>query len=165
MPVTIEAVKAVPRVRSSSPFRKSSARIPKPLCSRDQRERGAGSRHCIRCYRRVMSGLCARHRDSAGERRCVTWDTGSSTPGSVQRPLLHASRHKVTVGSPGTGIGRCLGTFGELLQGALPIERQEFLVTLPITKVRPQSSRRCTGLRCARFPLRTKRSHGDWRRS
>jgi uncharacterized protein involved in propanediol utilization len=39
----------------------------------------------------------------------------------------------VTVGSPRTGIGRCLGTFGELLQGALPLERQEFLVTLPIT--------------------------------
>lgn len=38
------------------------------------------------------------------------------------------------VGSPRTGIGRCLGTFGELLQGALPIERREFLVTLPITE-------------------------------
>jgi len=37
------------------------------------------------------------------------------------------------MGSPRTGIGRCPGTFGELLQGALPIERQEFLVTLPIT--------------------------------
>jgi uncharacterized protein involved in propanediol utilization len=40
----------------------------------------------------------------------------------------------VTMGSPGTGIGRCLGTFGELLQGALPIERREFLVTLPISE-------------------------------
>jgi L-threonine kinase len=38
------------------------------------------------------------------------------------------------MGSPKTGIGRCLGTFGELLQGALPIERREFLVTLPITE-------------------------------
>jgi uncharacterized protein involved in propanediol utilization len=38
------------------------------------------------------------------------------------------------MGSPGTGIGRCFGTFGELLQGALPIERREFLVTLPITE-------------------------------
>ena len=47
---------------------------------------------------------------------------------------LCISRHKVTVGSPRTGIGRCLGTFGELLQGALPVERQEFLVTLPITQ-------------------------------
>jgi uncharacterized protein involved in propanediol utilization len=37
------------------------------------------------------------------------------------------------MGSPRTGIGRCPGTFGELLQGALPIERREFLVTLPIT--------------------------------
>jgi uncharacterized protein involved in propanediol utilization len=36
--------------------------------------------------------------------------------------------------NPRTGIGRCLGTFGELLQGALPIERREFLVTLPITE-------------------------------
>jgi len=40
----------------------------------------------------------------------------------------------MTMGSPGTGIGRCPGTFGELLQGALPIERREFLVTLPITE-------------------------------
>ena len=38
------------------------------------------------------------------------------------------------MGGPRTGIGRCLGTFGELLQGALPIERREFLVTLPITE-------------------------------
>lgn len=38
------------------------------------------------------------------------------------------------MGSPRTGIGRCPGTFGELLQGALPIERREFLVTLPITE-------------------------------
>src|SRR5215212_5781653 len=47
--------------------------------------------------------------------------------------LDQRSQHKVTMGSPRTGIGRCLGTFGELLQGALPIERREFLVTLPIT--------------------------------
>jgi uncharacterized protein involved in propanediol utilization len=38
------------------------------------------------------------------------------------------------MGNPRTGIGRCPGTFGELLQGALPIERREFLVTLPITE-------------------------------
>ncbi len=38
------------------------------------------------------------------------------------------------MGSPRTGIGWCLGTFGELLQGALPIEKREFLVTLPITE-------------------------------
>src|SRR5215212_9088927 len=51
------------------------------------------------------------------------------TPALDQR-----SQHKVTMGNPRTGIGRCLGTFGELLQGALPIERREFLVTLPITE-------------------------------
>ena len=33
-----------------------------------------------------------------------------------------------------TGFGRCPGTFGELLQGALPAQRREFLVTLPITR-------------------------------
>jgi uncharacterized protein involved in propanediol utilization len=38
------------------------------------------------------------------------------------------------MGSPRTGIGRCPGTFGELLQGVLPIESREFLVTLPITE-------------------------------
>ncbi len=38
------------------------------------------------------------------------------------------------MGSPRTGIGWCLGTFGELLQGVLPTERREFLVTLPITE-------------------------------
>jgi L-threonine kinase len=38
------------------------------------------------------------------------------------------------MGGPRTGIGRCFGTFGELLQGALPFERREFLVTLPITE-------------------------------
>jgi len=38
------------------------------------------------------------------------------------------------MGSPRTGIGRCLGTFGELLQGALPTEGREFLVTLSITE-------------------------------
>ncbi len=32
-----------------------------------------------------------------------------------------------------TGIGRCFGTFGELLQGALP-SGKEFLVTLPISR-------------------------------
>ena len=32
------------------------------------------------------------------------------------------------------GIGRCCGTFGELLQGVLPQQRREFLVTLPISR-------------------------------
>jgi uncharacterized protein involved in propanediol utilization len=33
-----------------------------------------------------------------------------------------------------TDIGRCFGTFGELLQGVLPDQEREFLVTLPITR-------------------------------
>ncbi len=37
-------------------------------------------------------------------------------------------------GSARTGIGRCFGTFGELLQGALPVRGREFLVTLPISR-------------------------------
>ena len=32
------------------------------------------------------------------------------------------------------GIGRCSGTFGELLQGVLPGQEREFLVTLPIAR-------------------------------
>jgi uncharacterized protein involved in propanediol utilization len=33
-----------------------------------------------------------------------------------------------------TGIGKCFGTFGELLQGVLPGKMRGFLVTLPITR-------------------------------
>ena len=33
-----------------------------------------------------------------------------------------------------TGIGSCFGTFGELLQGVLPDQEREFLVTLPIAR-------------------------------
>lgn len=33
-----------------------------------------------------------------------------------------------------TGTGRCFGTFGELLQGAIADRQQEFLVTLPISR-------------------------------
>ena len=33
-----------------------------------------------------------------------------------------------------TGIGRCFGTFGELLQGVLPGQEREFLVTLPVAR-------------------------------
>ena len=33
-----------------------------------------------------------------------------------------------------TGVGRCFGTFGELLQGALPGQGRRFLVTLPIAR-------------------------------
>lgn len=32
------------------------------------------------------------------------------------------------------GVGRCFGTFGELLQGVLPDRGREFLVTLPISR-------------------------------
>lgn len=32
------------------------------------------------------------------------------------------------------GVGRCCGTFGELLQGVLPRQSREFLVTLPISR-------------------------------
>ena len=32
------------------------------------------------------------------------------------------------------GVGRCCGTFGELLQGVLPRQRREFLVPLPISR-------------------------------
>ncbi|ACU38341.1 kinase [Actinosynnema mirum] len=35
---------------------------------------------------------------------------------------------------PGTGQGRACGTFGELLQGVLPVEERDFLVTLPIAE-------------------------------
>lgn len=47
---------------------------------------------------------------------------------------------KVTPRPPGTlrgqrvGVGRCFGTFGELLQGVLPDRGREFLVTLPISR-------------------------------
>jgi uncharacterized protein involved in propanediol utilization len=34
----------------------------------------------------------------------------------------------------GTGIGRCFGTFGELIQGALPPGGRDFLVTLPVSR-------------------------------
>ncbi len=33
-----------------------------------------------------------------------------------------------------TGTGRCFGTFGELLQGVLPGQEREFLITLPIAR-------------------------------
>ncbi len=44
------------------------------------------------------------------------------------------TRRSATIGGARTGVGWCHGTFGELLQGALPIERREFLATLPITE-------------------------------
>jgi L-threonine kinase len=44
------------------------------------------------------------------------------------------AKSAATMGGTRTGVGRCAGTFGELLQGALPLERREFLVTLPITE-------------------------------
>lgn len=42
--------------------------------------------------------------------------------------------HQAREVSVRTGIGRCFGTFGELLQGVLPGQEREFLVTLPITR-------------------------------
>lgn len=51
-----------------------------------------------------------------------------------------AMTSKLPVMQPGekkgtrTGVGRCFGTFGELLQGVLPDRNREFLVTLPITR-------------------------------
>lgn len=46
----------------------------------------------------------------------------------------NVARRSVTIDSTKTGVGRCPGTFGELLQGALPAGGREFLVTLPITE-------------------------------
>src|SRR5215207_5384723 len=80
-------------------------------------------------YRRVINDPSARHRLQNGERGLAPGTAEARTSAQGQR-----SDHKVTMGSPRTGIGRCLGTFGELLQGALPIESREFLVTLPITE-------------------------------
>ncbi|MFG2648358.1 kinase [Streptomyces sp. NPDC048436] len=37
-------------------------------------------------------------------------------------------------GSAGTGVGTAFGTFGELLQGVLPEEDGDFLVTLPVAR-------------------------------
>jgi uncharacterized protein involved in propanediol utilization len=77
----------------------------------------------------VINDPSARHRLQNGERGLAPGTAEARTSAQGQR-----SDHKVTMGNPKTGIGRCLGTFGELLQGALPIERREFLVTLPITE-------------------------------
>ena len=46
----------------------------------------------------------------------------------------HRSWKEASEGDTKTGIGRCFGTFGELLQGVLPGQKREFLVTLPITR-------------------------------
>lgn len=48
--------------------------------------------------------------------------------------LDHLLRNQVAEAETRTGIGRCFGTFGELLQGALPTSGRDFLVTLPITR-------------------------------
>src|SRR5918993_1801043 len=80
-------------------------------------------------YRRVINDPSARHRLQNGERGLAPGTAEARTSAQGQR-----SDHKVTMGNPKTGIGRCPGTVGELLQGALPIERREILVTLPITE-------------------------------
>jgi L-threonine kinase len=46
----------------------------------------------------------------------------------------HQLWKEASEGDPKTGIGRCFGTFGELLQGVLPDQERQFLVTLPITR-------------------------------
>jgi uncharacterized protein involved in propanediol utilization len=46
----------------------------------------------------------------------------------------HRLWHQAKKEGPRTGIGRCFGTFGELLQGVLPSQEREFLVTLPIAR-------------------------------
>ena len=46
----------------------------------------------------------------------------------------HRSRNQAREEGARTGIGRCFGTFGELLQGVLPGQEREFLVTLPIAR-------------------------------
>ncbi len=58
-------------------------------------------------------------------------------PGHDERrpPALYGFSHHAAVEDGGkVGVGRCSGTFGELLQGALPAGGREFLVTLPITR-------------------------------
>src|SRR5690606_29798285 len=39
-----------------------------------------------------------------------------------------------TVGAGSVGVGRAFGTFGELVQGVLPPDGSNFLVTLPIAR-------------------------------
>lgn len=43
-------------------------------------------------------------------------------------------RSRDQMNGEGTGVGRCFGTFGELLQGTLPHRGRGFLVTLPISR-------------------------------
>lgn len=50
------------------------------------------------------------------------------------RVRSHRLRTQDREESAKTGIGRCFGTFGELLQGMLPRQEREFLVTLPIAR-------------------------------
>ncbi|MFD9214687.1 kinase [Streptomyces sp. NPDC059544] len=46
-----------------------------------------------------------------------------------------APRRGLPAGAPaGTGVGTAFGTFGELLQGVLPEENGDFLVTLPVAR-------------------------------
>lgn len=50
-------------------------------------------------------------------------------------------------GGGGVGLGKCFGTFGELLQGALPRRGREFLVTLPISQYSTATFTASTGSR------------------
>ena len=58
-----------------------------------------------------------------------------------------------------TGFGRCFGTFGELLQGALPGWGREFLVTLPIDRYSTAAFAASSGSREVRvFPSHKEKS-------
>ncbi|MDI9888824.1 kinase [Streptomyces sp. HNM0645] len=53
----------------------------------------------------------------------------------MTQPQETAPRRCLLPGTPaGTGVGTAFGTFGELLQGVLPEENGDFLVTLPVAR-------------------------------
>ena len=49
---------------------------------------------------------------------------------TLESPVVQSARE----GGTRIGVGRCFGTFGELLQGVLPDRGRKFLVTLPIAR-------------------------------
>lgn len=49
---------------------------------------------------------------------------------TLEPPVVQSARE----GGTRIGVGRCSGTFGELLQGVLPDRGRKFLVTLPVTR-------------------------------
>jgi uncharacterized protein involved in propanediol utilization len=60
----------------------------------------------------------------------------SQTPSRdrLNDPCSHRLWNPAREEGASTGIGKCFGTFGELLQGVLPGQEREFLVTLPIAR-------------------------------